>query len=166
MEKTMQSSKASIQIGIEEQQRASIAQMLSLVLADEHVLYIKLRNYHWTVTGMFFQALHGLFEDQYDDIAEKIDDIAERIRSLGFFSAGSMEEFQQMARLKESGNRNGDGKQMIKDLLADHEAIIQILRHDINNLEIDYNDAGTTDFLTGLMQMHEKMAWMLRSHLA
>ena len=72
MEKTMQSSKASIQIGIEEQQRASIAQMLSLVLADEHVLYIKLRNYHWNVTGMFFQALHGLFEDQYDDIAEKI----------------------------------------------------------------------------------------------
>jgi len=166
MEKTTQSSKASIQIGIEEQQRANIAQMLNLILADEHVLYIKLRNYHWNVTGMFFQALHGLFEEQYDDIAEKIDDIAERIRSLGFFSAGSMEEFQQMTRLKESGNQNGNAEQMIKNLLADHEAIIQILRLDINHLESDYNDTGTTDFLTGLMQMHEKMAWMLRSHLA
>lgn len=166
MEKTTQSSKASIQIGIEEQQRANIAQMLNLILADEHVLYIKLRNYHWNVTGMFFQALHGLFEEQYDDIAEKIDDIAERIRSLGFFSAGSMEEFQQMTRLKESGNQNGNAEQMIKNLLADHEAIIQILRLDINHLESDYNDTGTTDFLTGLIQMHEKMAWMLRSHLA
>ena len=166
MEKTTQKSSTPIQIGIEEQQRANIAQMLNLILADEHVLYIKLRNYHWNVTGMFFQPLHELFEDQYDDIEEKIDDIAERIRSLGFFSAGSMQEFQQMARLKESGNQNGNAEQMIKNLLVNHEAIIQIIRHDVNNLESDYNDAGTTDFLTGLMQMHEKMAWMLRSHLA
>jgi starvation-inducible DNA-binding protein len=28
-----------------------------------------------------------------------------------------------------------------------------------------YKDAGTADFLTGLMEAHEKMAWMLRAHL-
>ena len=26
-----------------------------------------------------------------------------------------------------------------------------------------FGDAGTSDFLTGLMEEHEKMAWMLRS---
>lgn len=28
-----------------------------------------------------------------------------------------------------------------------------------------YDDMGTSDFLTELMQKHEKMAWMLRAHL-
>jgi starvation-inducible DNA-binding protein len=28
-----------------------------------------------------------------------------------------------------------------------------------------HGDAGTNDFLTGLMERHEKMAWMLRSFL-
>ena len=28
-----------------------------------------------------------------------------------------------------------------------------------------YADAGTNDFLTGLMEQHEKMAWMLRAFL-
>ena len=28
-----------------------------------------------------------------------------------------------------------------------------------------WGDAGTADFLTGLMEEHEKMAWMLRSML-
>jgi starvation-inducible DNA-binding protein len=28
-----------------------------------------------------------------------------------------------------------------------------------------HGDAGTSDFRTGLMERHEKMAWMLRSFL-
>ena len=28
-----------------------------------------------------------------------------------------------------------------------------------------HGDAGTSDFLTGLMERHEKMAWMLRAFL-
>ena len=27
-----------------------------------------------------------------------------------------------------------------------------------------YADAGTSDFLTGLLEKHEKMAWMLRAY--
>jgi hypothetical protein len=29
-----------------------------------------------------------------------------------------------------------------------------------------YHDIGTNDFLTGLMERHEKMTWMLRTFLA
>ena len=29
----------------------------------------------------------------------------------------------------------------------------------------EHGDEGTTDFLTGLMQSHEKTAWMLRAYL-
>ena len=29
----------------------------------------------------------------------------------------------------------------------------------------EFNDMGTNDFLIGLMEQHEKMAWMLRAFL-
>jgi len=53
---------------------------------------------------------------------------------------------------------------MLGDLLADHEAIVRQLRVDVDTA-VGQGDAGTNDFLTGLMEKHEKMAWMLRAFL-
>lgn len=153
-----------VDIGIEAQHRREVAEALGQLLADEHVLLTKTRNYHWNVQGMAFGSLHELFEEQYNDLASSIDDIAERIRSLGFFAPGSMEEFLNNSRLVETDHLNGRDRDMISNLLKDHEAIIQILRHDIPQSE-ENNDVGTADFLTALMEDHEKMAWMLRAHL-
>lgn len=36
------------------------------------------------------------------------------------------------------------------------------VREKINHVTNDYKDADTGDFITGLMEAHEKMAWMLR----
>ena len=155
----------SIEIGINANNRTAVVKMLNQLLADQHVLYIKLRNYHWNVQGMYFQPLHALFEEQYNILSVQIDDIAERVRSLGHFSPGSMQEFLDMSRLKESGNLNGDHNLMLKNILADHEMIIQVLRQDLDAAMEDYKDAGTSDFLTALMEAHEKMAWMIRAHL-
>ncbi len=154
-----------VNIGIGSQNRVEVVKMLNQLLADEHVLYIKLRNYHWNVEGMYFQQLHALFEEQYTALSVQIDDIAERIRSLGHYAPGSMQSFEQMSRLQESGHLNGDYRLMLQNILADHEMIIQVLRHDLEAAMEEYNDAGTSDFLTALMEIHEKMAWMIRSHL-
>ncbi len=158
--------KQAVNLGIGGENRGNIALMLSQLLADEHVLYIKLRNYHWNIKGMHFVSLHAFFEEQYTVIAEQIDQIAERIRSVGFFTPGSMEDFRGLARLHETNHLNGDETQMLKNILADHEAIVQTLRSDLEDAADKYNDAGTSDFLTALMEEHEKMAWMVRSHLS
>jgi starvation-inducible DNA-binding protein len=50
---------------------------------------------------------------------------------------------------------------MISNLVADHETVIRNLRDDIDKCE-QFHDMGTQDFLTGLMEQHEKSAWMLR----
>ncbi|MCB9287449.1 MAG: DNA starvation/stationary phase protection protein [Lewinellaceae bacterium] len=156
---------AEVNIGIQQKKREGAAEMLKHLLADEHVLYIKLRNYHWNVTGIHFKPLHAFFEEQYTAMAGHIDDIAERIRSLGFFAPGSMEEFKAYARLEETQHLNGDAQRMLENLLHGHEAIIQYLRKDQDAALEQYQDAGTQDFLIGLMEAHEKMAWMVRSHL-
>lgn len=156
--------KLPIDIGMEKGARKSVVQMLMRLQADEEVLYIKTRNFHWNVMGMHFEPLHAMFETQYTALTGYIDAIAERTRSLGHFAPGSMEEYLRLTRLKESGNLDGKADKMVKALLEDHEAIIRTLRRDLEEAS-QLGDAGTSDFLTGLMENHEKMAWMLRAHL-
>jgi starvation-inducible DNA-binding protein len=152
-------------IGLSETQRKGVVQVLSVLLADEYLLYTKTRNCHWNVVGPQFNDLHKFFEAQYNDLNEVVDEVAERARSLGGNAIGTMTEFLQLARLKEQPKHYPAARQMISDLLQDHEAIIRTVRVDLETTASTYHDAGTSDFLTGLMERHEKMAWMLRMFL-
>jgi starvation-inducible DNA-binding protein len=151
-------------LGLSSKAREAVIEALSVLLADEHVLYVKTRNFHWNVTGAHFGPLHALFEGQYDALAESIDEIAERIRALAGIAPGSMAEFLKLARLVENSGKPPKDIEMIARLLADHESIIRSLRTAIA-LAGKHGDEGTADFLTGLMEAHEKTAWMLRAHL-
>jgi starvation-inducible DNA-binding protein len=152
-------------IGITDSARTALARMLNARLADVFVLYTKTRNYHWNVTGMHFHALHVFFETQYDQLDEAMDEIAERVRQLGGISAGTLDEFQKLTSLREAPGQVPSDREMIANLLNDHEAVIRQLREDIDSAAQDFGDLGTSDFLTGLMEDHEKMAWMLRAFL-
>ena len=152
-------------IGITESNLQNAANLLNNLLADEYILYTKTRNYHWNVTGPNFQELHKFFESQYEKLDEIIDDVAERVRSLGHWSLGNLNDMLKLARLNEDIQASSAAS-MLKNLLDDHETIIRILREDVNTVTDKYSDLGTADFLTGLMEVHEKMAWMLRAYLS
>lgn len=155
----------STHIGITDENRAKSATQLNLLLADEHLLYIKTRNYHWNVRGMYFQSLHKFFEEQYTEIEGMIDEVAERIRALGHVAIGRMSGYLEMTRLLESDHSGGEAREMLQNLLDDHETIIKILRKDLEIYADKFHDMGTSDFVTGLMESHEKMAWMIRSYI-
>ncbi|MEM3065609.1 MAG: DNA starvation/stationary phase protection protein [Candidatus Nitrosotenuis sp.] len=152
-----------INIGIANKNRKAVTGLLSKLLADEYVLYTKTRNYHWNVVGPHFNDLHKFFESQYEALDTDIDEIAERIRSLGEKTPATLAEFVRNATIKEHPGFPSADK-MVANLVSDHESIIQTLRKAISTCEQN-NDAGTADFLTGLMEKHEKTAWMLRSVL-
>ncbi|MBL8173616.1 MAG: DNA starvation/stationary phase protection protein [Bryobacterales bacterium] len=154
-----------LNIGLGADNTSAIVEVLSKHLADQHVLYVKTRNFHWNVTGPHFAQLHKLFEDQYNQLAEAIDSTAERIRMLGASAPGAMADFLKLARLSEQKGNPPQPTAMTAQLLADHEAIIRQLRADIDIVDNQHGDAGTADFLTGLLQDHEKTAWFLRAHL-
>ncbi len=158
-------------LGISDRNREGVVKILNPLLSDEFLLYTKTRKHHWNVTGPHFHDLHKLFESQYEELDEIVDEVAERARSLGGIAFGTLSEFLQHARLKEKAGlpagqagKNPPASGMIADLLSDHEALVQILRTDLEACA-DLGDAGTSDFLTGLMERHEKMAWMLRALL-
>ncbi len=148
-------------IAVSDSGRKAVAKILDALLADEYVLYTKTRNYHWNVTGPRFSDLHKFFEDQYDELDGIIDEVAERGRALGERALGGLSDFLKVALLKdEAGKPRADA--MLLNLLKDHETIIRGLRKSLETCAA-LGDMGTSDFLTGLMERHEKMAWMLRA---
>jgi starvation-inducible DNA-binding protein len=150
-------------IGINDGQRDAVVEILNTLLADEYLLYTKTRNYHWNVVGPQFNDLHKFFQAQYEELDDVVDDVAERARALGGHATGTLAEFVKHARLKEQPGKYPDAKGMLADLLGDHETVTRQLRADLATAADKHGDAGTSDFLTGLMEKHEKMAWMLRA---
>ncbi len=151
-------------IGINEKNSLAVATILNKLLADEHVLYVKLRNYHWNIEGSNFMEMHKFYETQYGAIGEEIDEVAERIRKIGHYAEGRMKDFLKLTNLNE-GNYTNDQRKQLQSLLYDHETIIREIRKNIPVVEDKYKDIGSSDFLTGLMKEHEKWAWMIRSYL-
>jgi starvation-inducible DNA-binding protein len=152
-------------LGLSAANTQGVATILGRLLADEHVLYMRLRNYHWNVVGMAFGPLHALFQEQYEALADDIDEVAERIRMLGPTVPGTLTEMLQLTSLAERPGDLPDDRGMVAQLVTDHEAIIRHLRKDIRACDEQYDDMGTSDYLTGLMEKHEKLAWLLRAHL-
>ncbi len=151
-------------IGLSEKSLKRDVEILSAILADEMLLYIKTRKFHWNVSGESFMELHKLFEEQYTELEETIDAVAERINKLGGKTIGTMKEYLELTRLKETPKKYPERTDMIKELLADHELIIVALRKDVDETAEKIKDAGTADFLTGLMEQHETIAWKLRRY--
>lgn len=152
-------------VGLTDKQREAVVEILNARLSDTVTLYVKTRKFHWNVRGIEFGQLHKFFEEQYDQLEDSMDEIAERVRQLGGVAFGTLEEFLHTTALKEQPGVNPGAQGMVGDLLHDHETIIKQLRKDVDSTAEDYHDMGTSDFLTALMEAHEKMAWMLRAHL-
>lgn len=154
-----------INIGISDDNRKLVVDHLNKLLSDEYVLYTQTLYYHWNVVDPYFDAMHAFFRKQYEELFELVDDIAERVRSLGEFAYGTLQDFTKHAHIKEKNEQKLPTQQMIKNLLEHHETIIRHMREDIVKIQNQLKDEGTANFLTEIMEKHEKMAWMLRSCL-
>jgi starvation-inducible DNA-binding protein len=153
------------EIGITEKNSQLAANELAVILANENILYIKTKDAHWNVEGIDFLEKHKFFESQIHALDEIIDEIAERIRSIGHFAPANLKLYLELTTLTEVSRNKNDSHGFIADLLSSHESVIMQLRGKIRMMADDFQDVGTSDFITGLMEKHEKMAWFLRSHL-
>ena len=141
----------------------AVIDSLSELLANSYTLYLKTHNYHWNVTGPMFTTLHTLFENQYTELAQAVDEIAERIRALGAHAPGSFAEFQKLASIQEETG-HPRANDMIRNLIADQEEVVKSAQKLIAAAE-SANDQVGADLGTRRIEVHQKQAWMLRSHL-
>ncbi|WP_020528297.1 Dps family protein [Flexithrix dorotheae] len=155
--------KIELNTGIQALDRVEIASGLSKTIANSYLLMLKTHLYHWNVKGDLFYTIHKMTEEQYNDLFSAIDDLAERMRALGAGAPGTLEEFSKLAFVKD-GKMNSTEKEMIGDLLKDHEQLVRLMR-EVVPVADKAGDEVTVDLLTQRLTIHEKYAWMWRSFL-
>ena len=153
-------------IGISDKNRQTTADQLSKILADEFVLYSKTLNAHWNIEGPDFHAVHVYLETLYNQQQEIVDTVAEKIRAIGHYAPGQLNKYLELTHLSEKALDKNDSQTLFAELLEDHESIIIFLRENIKPIADKLKAEGISDYITGLMEYHEKTAWMLRSHLS
>lgn len=150
-----------IDIGISENDRVSIAEGLKRLLADSYTLYLQTHNFHWNVTGPQFRELHLMFEEHYTELAIAVDDIAERIRTLGVAAPGTYKSFAQLSSIEEVEGVP-DSQEMVGLLIKAHEQVIKTSRAALKLAQAG-DDESTAALVSDRMRIHEKTAWMLRA---
>lgn len=136
---------------------------LNGLLANQYVVFTKTLNFHWNLIGLQFYSLHTLLGEQYRQILEMMDDLAERIRFLGGQPVGTVHDLAQMATLSEKSS-SFDIQHVLKGLSDAHENVDRELQG-LFEIEELTRDRVSEDLIIQLQRNHQKMIWMLRSHL-
>ncbi|HHW71751.1 MAG TPA: DNA starvation/stationary phase protection protein [Firmicutes bacterium] len=151
-------------IGLSNEQTKKVAEHLDQHLADLHVLYTKLHNYHWNIEGPEFFTLHAELEKQYDAVAEEIDAVAERMLMIGHRPSATLAEYLKKAKIKEAESAPIRGRKVVEELLADYAYLIAGLREGIKAAQ-EIGDEATADLMIGSLSAYEKTVWMLEAYL-
>lgn len=140
-----------------------ITQGLNQLLANYHIHYQKLRNFHWNVKGNDFFELHEKFEELYNQSREHIDEIAERIRVFGQTPMSTLAEYLDHAEIKEV-KKELTGDEMVAEVLLDMRVLLTDMTEAVN-VARENEDTGTEDMLTSYIKVLEKHHWMLSAWL-
>lgn len=146
-------------IGLSEKALDEIARHLNGYLADLHVYFAKLHNFHWNVEGSGFFYLHEVLQEEYEAIAEEIDEVAERVLKIGRRPLTKLEDYVQTSHLDEAESRGYSGTEVADAVIADLETMIAGLRETIE-LAQKHGDEGTADDAIESLKAREKRHWM------
>jgi len=141
----------------------NLDKQLNELVSTWSVLYTKLHNYHWYVSGPSFFTLHVKFEELYNEVTLNLDDLAERILSKGGKPVATLKEHLELSLIKEASGKE-DATKMVEKLVADFKTIMKALDNGMT-LAAEAGDDRTEDLLNAQFQSLEKHTWMLNAYL-
>lgn len=137
---------------------------LNKYLADTAVMYIKLHNLHWNISGMQFKGVHEYLETLYDGMTAYMDAIAELLRMHGEYPAASMADYLKISDIKELVSEKIDIQQALTIVLDDLTALDKTAK-DIRTAA----DAEDAFDIVAMMEEHcadyQKTIWFINSML-
>ncbi len=131
------------------------------VLANLNVLFVKLHNYHWFVTGEHFFGLHAKFEELYDECALHLDAVAERILTVNEKPLATLKEYLEIATIKEATGKENTAA-MVKAVESDLQMMADEMLQ-VADLADDADDSLTEAMFEEMAESFKKHAWMLRA---
>lgn len=139
------------------------AAALSGYVADTYLLMAKTQACHWNATGPGFIGMHQLTETQYKELFVAVDELAERLRALGHLAPRGLSDMLNIGSLQEL-----EGKVDVAGAyrtLADDNTQLAARARELAEAAEEAEDIATHDMLVHRVEVHEKAAWLLRSHL-
>lgn len=163
MKKDEKIEKSFKKLGFSKLETAELVKHMNLLLANYHIHYQKLRNYHWNVKGPDFFDIHEQFETSYNEARENIDEIAERIRVFGQTPMSTLKEYLEISEIKET-TAELTAHEMVEEVLSDFETLLSFMSEVVESA-IENGDVGTEDMMKGFMKGIEKKHWMLSAFI-
>ncbi len=146
-------------LNMNEEKLRPVVVELNALLAEYHLYYQKLRNFHWNILGRNFFDLHEKFEELYEDARTKIDEIAERILTLRYHPVSNLSDYLKVASIRESES-NLEDHEMVDEILKAHGILLRQMTKIIQEAE-SIADEGTIDLIGAYIRELEKTSWML-----
>ena len=137
---------------------------IKVAFASEYSFVLKAQNFHWNVEGMFFEPLHTLFGNIYEEVNDNaIDRTAEFIRTLDEYTPGSFERFSELSIIA-GQTKIPRARIMLEELYTSNAAMIDLLNQCFESAQNERQE-GIANFIAERLDAHGKHGWMLRSFL-
>lgn len=144
--------------------RQQVCSLLNARLADIIDLTLQAKQAHWNVKGPNFIALHKLFDEVYEVLAEQTDEIAERIAALGGNPEGRVQAVVKTTTLPAYPEGIHGGRAHVDALSSGLAVFGKSVREGINQTAV-LGDADSSDLLTGISREVDKYLWFVEAHL-
>ena len=139
-----------------------VAEALQDFLADLHMVYSHLHNFHWNVEGAHFFEYHEHLQDAYENVAERIDDTAERLLQIGYRPLTNLVEYASRSELDALPSEAIGVPQVIDSVITDTEKLIGDCFKIITNAQ-QCGDEGTADYAIEVLREQEKALWFWKA---
>lgn len=143
-------------------QLINISQLLSNVMADEMVVYIKPRKIHKKICGKNYMQLHKMYENQYKNLEETVEKISISMLTLESLVNQTNHDQTEFYYMQESINKFPEEKLKLFNLIKTHETDILKVRNYIEGNRDAIQDDETTECLLAIIEEHETFAWALK----
>ena len=137
-----------------------ISAALNAFVADAFVLYLKIKNFHWHISGPHFRHYHLLFDEQAEQIFATTDVLAERVRKIGGTTLRSVGNVARHQSIKDNDAQFVAPNDMLRELMDGNKAMAAAMRRGHAVAE-KHADAATAGLLETFIDEAEKRTWFL-----
>ncbi len=140
--------------------RQEIAAAINPLVADSFALFVKVKNFHWHVSGSHYRDYHLLFDEHATQIFAMVDVLAERVRKLGGTTIRSIAHINRIQQISDDDEKFVEPREMVRRLMHDNESFLKNMRsaHEVCS---KYNDCATTSVLEVFIDETERRVWFL-----
>lgn len=133
---------------------------LNVLLADVFALYLKVKNFHWHMSGPHFRDYHLLLDENGDQLLGMTDEIAERVRKIGGTTLRSIGQIAKLQRVLDNDADFVTPADMLSELHEDEKALTLSMRA-VHTLCDDAEDIATASLLENWIDQSQRRSWFL-----